>query len=194
MRRFFKWTLFAALAGALWLTGVAWRIASFGSHDGARPADVAVVLGAAAYHKRPSPVFEARINHALTLYRRGVVKKLLFTGGFGDGAPMAESQVARRFAILAGIPEEDILIETVSRSTKGNVEQAAALMAERDFHSAVLVSDPLHMRRAVSMMEDQGMTVYSSPTPTSRYISTLERAKFLLREVYFYHGYLLAGK
>ena len=194
MRRLLKWFSVSLLLALLWTGWVGWRIVSFGEKDAARSADVAVVLGAAAWHVKPSPVLEERINHALDLYRRGVVKKLLFTGGFGPGAPMAESEVARDFALRHGVRAADILIETKSRSTQENITEAVRIMSGRQWRSAVLVSDPLHMLRAAAMMRDKGVTVYSSPTPTSRYVSAAAKTEFLLREIYYYNGYLVAGK
>lgn len=182
------------LLAAGWVVVTGWRIVRFSGRDEAQPADVAIVLGAAAYHMRPSPVLEERINHALNLYRNGLVSRLLFTGGYGPGAPMAESEVARRFAVAQGVNPDHILIETASHSTSGNIGEAIRLMDRYHLSSAVLVSDPLHMLRAVSMMRDRGVPVYSSPTPTSRYVSLSTKADFLLREIYFYTIYLITGK
>ncbi|ELQ06748.1 hypothetical protein A989_12427, partial [Xanthomonas translucens DAR61454] len=104
-----------ALLG-LWLLGVAIYIVWVGDRDQAAPADAIIVLGAAAYDAKPSPVFEERIRHGLDLYQRGYAPTLIFTGGFGgNGARFAESQVARRYALRHDVPADAILIETVSR-------------------------------------------------------------------------------
>jgi uncharacterized SAM-binding protein YcdF (DUF218 family) len=153
-----------------------------------------VVLGAAAWDRKPSPVLEERLNHALDLYKTGEVRKLIFTGGFGDKAAMAESEVARDYAVAHGIPRKDILIETTSHSTRGNVSEAARLMQEKKLWSCLLVSDPMHMRRAVRMFRDAGVPCFSSPTKTSVYVSWPAKAGFLAREVVFFTGYLVAGR
>lgn len=194
MRPFFKWLLRLVVLLAFWAGGVACYIHDFAGRDETRRADVAVVLGAAAWHQKPSPVFGERLNHALQLYRSGKVGKLIFTGGFGGKAAMAESEVARDYALAQGVPLHDILIETVSRSTRENVTEATRLMRNAKFRSCLLVSDPLHMRRAVWMFRDTGMPCFSSPTRTSAYVSWAAKAGFLAREVLFFTGYLVAGR
>ena len=194
MRSFFKWSFRLLLLLLLWVAGVAWYISDFAGRDETRPADAAVVLGAAAWDRKPSPVLEERLNHALQLYKTGKVRKLIFTGGFGDKAAMAESEVARDYALAHGIPKKDILIETASHSTHGNVLEAARLMREKRLASCLLVSDPLHMRRAVRMFRDAGVPCFSSPTKTSAYVSWPAKAGFLTREVVFFTGYLVAER
>jgi uncharacterized SAM-binding protein YcdF (DUF218 family) len=194
MRTVFKWSSRLLLVLVLWLAGVAIYIQVYAGRDETRRADAAVVLGAAAWHQKPSPVLQERLNHALQLYHSGQVRKLIFTGGFGEKAAMAESEVARIYAIAHGIPRRDILIETASRSTHGNLQEAARVMREKRLGSCLLVSDPLHMRRGVRMMRDQGVPCFTSPTRTSAYVSLAAKAGFLAREVIFFTGYLLAGQ
>ena len=172
----------------LWLGGVAAWISWTGARDEAAPADAIIVLGAAAYDARPSPVFEQRIVHGIHLHEQGLGQWLIFTGGFGgEGARFAESEVARRYAIDKGVPEERILIETVSRTARGNLEQAALLMDERGLRRAIIVSDPLHMARALRLAREQGIDALGSATPTTRFRSVESRWRFMLREVYFFH-------
>ncbi|MEZ0471173.1 YdcF family protein [Luteimonas salinilitoris] len=183
-----RWLLRLAVLLALWLAGVATYIIWAGERDQAAPADAIIVLGAAAYDARPSPVFEQRILHGVHLYQRGLAGTLIFTGGYGgSGARFAESQVGRRYALRQGVPEDAILIETVSRTTQQNLTEAAALMRERELTRAILVSDPLHMARALRLARGEGIQALGSATPTSRFRSLEARWQFLLREVYFFH-------
>lgn len=184
--------LLIALAAA-WLVAPAALIWWHGSQDQARPSDCAIVLGAAAYHTRPSPVFEERIRHAIELYRQGTVRYLLFTGGYGTGADHAEASVARDYAVRQGVPETDILIETRSRTTQENLIQAQRVMAEHALHDAIIVSDPLHLKRASMIAADLRLPAVTSPTPTSRFQSWRSRLGFLARETYYYHLYLYTG-
>lgn len=196
-RRFRRWLrgLGISLAAVvLWLAFVAGWIVFSGSRDRAKPSDCAIVLGAAAYGSKPSPVFAERINHAVELHRRGVVKKLLFTGGSVIEADQAESEVARTHAIAAGIPAAAILTENRSRTTGSNLQEAKRVMQAEGLRTAVIVSDPLHLKRAASMAEDLGIDAVTSPTPTSRYRSLKSKAGFLAREVFYLHGYWLTGK
>jgi uncharacterized SAM-binding protein YcdF (DUF218 family) len=139
-------------------------------------------------------VFAERINHAVGLYRGGVVKHLVFTGGKIDAADKSESVVARSHAMAAGVPATAILIEEFSRTTGQNLIEARRVMELHGLTTAVIVSDPLHLKRAASMAEDLGIEAVTSPTPTSRYRSFGAKAGFLAREVFFLHGYWFTGK
>ena len=182
-----RWLWRVPLLLVLWLAGVATWIVWVGQRDQAGAADAIIVLGAAAYDARPSPVFEERIRHGLELYRRGHAPTLLFTGGYGNGARFAESQVARRYAMRHGIPESAILIETASHTTHENLLQARTLMQRHGLHRAIVVSDPLHMARALRLCRRLGIEAAGSPTPSTRFRSFQTQWKFLLQEVYFFH-------
>lgn len=172
----------------MWLIGVAAYIIWTGQRDDAGPADAIIVLGAAAYDAKPSPVFEERIRHGIDLFHRGLAPKLIFTGGYGGaGARFSESQVARRYALRQGVPEKAILIESISRNTHENLRQASTLMQNHNLHSAIIVSDPLHMARALRLSGELGIRAVGSPTPTTRFRSFATRWRFLLAEVYFFH-------
>ncbi len=181
----------AACALLLWIVVLAWRIAAYGGRHDAAPADVAIVLGAAVRGAEPSPVFAARIDHGIALYRRGRVARLVFTGGVGAGDTLAEAEVARRRAIEAGVPAQRIATETRSTITYENLVEAKALLDARRPPRVLIVTDPLHMRRAVTMARDVGLDAHPAPTPLSRYRSWRSKAPFLAREVYFYSLYLL---
>ena len=91
------------------------------------------------------------------------------------------------------VPEEAVLTETKSRTTRGNLIKAQALMLEESLHTAILVSDPLHMKRSALMVGDLGIPAITSATPTSRYRSLKFKFGFLAREVYFHHHYWIVG-
>ena len=172
---------------AVWLCGVAAWIVYVGERDQAQPADAIIVLGAAAYDARPSPVFTERIRHGIGLYDAGFARTLVFTGGYGYGARYSESQVARRYALKHGVPEDAILIETLSRTTHENLRQARTLLQDHGLRRAILVSDPLHMARALRLARGMGIDAVGSPTPTTLFRSWQSRLQFLAREVYFFH-------
>ncbi len=175
-------------------TAAAWAAAGIYAYAGRSAlvhADAAIVLGAAAWGEQPSPVFRERINHAVDLYKQGYVRKLIFTGGSGAGGGPAEATVARRYAVACGVPEGDILVETRSRITEENLLNAREVAVQEGLASFLIVSDPLHMKRAMLMARDLGMECYPAPTPTTRYRSLGSRLSFLARETVFYLGYLL---
>ena len=175
----------------LWLWFLANQIYRYSRESYSSPADVAIVLGAAVWNERPSPVFEERIKHAIDLYKSGSVQAIVFTGGFGKGDRSAESQVAREYAIQRGVPAEHVYLETRSRTTRENLQEAKRILDQQNLLNAVVVSDPLHMRRAVTIARDLGIAAHPSPTPTSRYRTWQSRLGFLLRETYYYASYLL---
>ncbi len=155
--------------------------------------DVAVVLGAAAWGDKPSPVLRERVNHSIWLYENGYVDKIIFTGGKGEGAMYAESEVAREYAINNNVNPEDILIETKSRITEENLTYAYEIAIQQNLRTFTIVSDPLHMKRAILMAKNTGMKeAYSSPTQTSVYKSLDSKIPFFLRELFFYVGYIIS--
>jgi uncharacterized SAM-binding protein YcdF (DUF218 family) len=189
-----KATLSAALiATGAWLTFVAHDIWQYGQTDQAQAADCIIVLGSAIEGDRPSPVFEQRIRHGIHLYQENLAPRLIFTGGFGPQQAYSESQVAMNYAKQQGIPPTAMLIEETSRTTQQNLAQARDLMAEHKLRSAIIVSDPLHMKRAVLMAQDLKTNAVSSPTPTSMYRTWKTQSGFLLRKLYFLHHYRVTG-
>jgi uncharacterized SAM-binding protein YcdF (DUF218 family) len=149
-------------------TGVAtFQIWRQGDTDEQRVADAIVVLGAAQYDGRPSPVFEARLEHAVALWHQGLAKALVVTGGKLPGDRTTEAAVAREYAIANGVPAEAIFGEDRAHNTLTSLSAVAGEMRARDMDSAILVSDPTHMLRALRIADDLGIDAYGSPTPTS---------------------------
>ena len=157
------------------------------------PADAAVVLGAAVRTTGPSPVYIERINHAVWLYKSGAVKYLIMTGGRGLGERVAEADAGRDLAITDGVPANAILSETASRDTEQNIANVMPIVAERGFGKVLIVSDPLHMMRAMQIAGRVGLDASPSPTPTSRYRTLLSQIPMLIRETYFNMHYRLLG-
>ena len=153
--------------------------------------DAAVVLGAAAWDSRPSPVFRERINHAIVLYQSGKVRKLAFTGGAIKPGFMSEAEVGMRYAVRQGVPVHDILVEKTSRTTYENLYNIRPLLNEQGLQNNVIVSDPLHLARAGVMAEDLGMEAELSATPTTRYTDRADKIKFWLRETFLLFGYYI---
>lgn len=184
----FGWLWRLAVLVLAWLLGVTAWIVWIGERDQAAHADAIIVLGAAAYDAKPSPVFQERIRHGLDLYRAGYAPLLIFTGGYGgSGARFSESQVARRYALKQGVPDDAILIETASRNTVQNLVEAKRLMDQRGIHRVIIVSDPLHMARALRLSREMGIDALASSTPSTRFRSFHTSWRFLLQEIYYFH-------
>ena len=164
-------------------------IAQYGKLDEKAHCDVAIILGAATSGEKVSPVYRERINHGIWLYENGYVDYLILTGGVGKGNEKSDAYVAKQYAIEKGVPEQVILIEEKSKITEENLEYAKEIMDAFSMDTAIIVSDPLHMKRAMLMAKDYGIEACSSPTPTTMYKSAKTQIPFLAREVFFYIGY-----
>lgn len=170
---------------------IASRIYSFRNVRSDAPADAAVVLGAAVWRSDVSPVFRERINHGIDLYRKGKVRKLIFTGGQGNPGEPTESSAAKKYALKNGVSAHDILIEEKSHNTFENIVYAKQLADSHGIKRVLIVSDPLHMRRAMTMTSDVGLVADPSPTPTTLYQGLGSQLSLLAYETYYYIGHLL---
>ena len=173
----------------LYIAANAVSICVYSTVDETCEADVAIVLGAATSEGEVSPVYRERLNYGMILYEQDYVKKILVTGGYGEGSEQSDAYAAKCYLVSQGIPKEDILLEEESSITQENLENAKRLMDENGYKSALVVSDPLHMKRAMLLAKDTGMESFSSPTTTTMYRSLRTKIPFLAREVFFYIGY-----
>jgi len=160
------------LRGVLITVIVAWSVSAasvllWGARDRARRSDAIVVLGAAQYVGRPSPVLRARLDHALDLWQRGLAPRLIFTGGTGVGDTTSEAAVSRIYALKHGVPDTAILTENEGRTTRESLAAVSAIMHARQMRTAILVSDPFHMLRLRILSTQYGVDAYTSPTKTS---------------------------
>jgi uncharacterized SAM-binding protein YcdF (DUF218 family) len=134
--------------------------------DEERPADVIIVLGAAEYRGKPSPVLEARLNHALFLYLQKFAPKIMTTGGAGGDPTFTEGEVGRAYLSKRGVPSEAILVEAQGSSTVESTVAAAEIMQRMNLKSCIVVSDGYHIYRVKKMLQARGIDVYGSPRPS----------------------------
>ena len=174
------WLLARVLVGgvlAVW-TGALVAVWWVGHRDDARPAAAIVVLGAAQYDGRPSPVLRARLDHGVALWRQGVAPHMIVTGGGRAGDRTTEAAAGRRYVVARGVPDSAVLLESEGQSTSESLRAVAALLGElrrtapagsvaAGAPSAVFVSDPFHMLRVGVLARRYGIVAYTSPTPTS---------------------------
>lgn len=181
--------LAAALAGLVASIAV---IDAYGVVDRARPADAIVVLGSQVYPGgRPGPSLARRADHAATLYRLGYAGHVICTGGLTEPALKSEAQVACDRLAEAGVPREALLLEERSTSTEENAAFSAAIMRERGWDSAIVVSDGYHLLRAALMFGRAGVETYPSPAQvTAGPMNPLER---IVREAREAGGLVLYG-
>lgn len=163
-----------------YLFEVAKQIERQSTVDDTQPADVIIVLGAAQYRGKPSPVLRARLNHALVLYLRHFAPYILTTGGAGDDPDFTEGEVGRAYLTQRGVPSEAIIAEPEGTTTAQSLDAAAETMHRMGLHSCIVVSDGYHIFRVKRLLQAQGFVVYGSPRPATGPISRLQR-----RWVYF---------
>jgi len=136
-------------------------------HDQRRPVDAIVVLGAAQYNGRPSPVLRARLDHALDLYREGFAPLIVVTGGVGRGDTTSEAIAARRYLVARAVPEESVVAQPVGRSTRTTMTAVGEWLGARGLRRVLLVSDPFHMFRLRLEARRTRLEAYTSPTESS---------------------------
>jgi uncharacterized SAM-binding protein YcdF (DUF218 family) len=180
----------AAVIPLLVVAYLAWIVSAIyrqSEIDEARPADVIIVLGAAEYRGRPSPVLKARLDHALDLYARKLAPRILTTGGAGGDPVFTEGEVGRGYLVKRGVPSEAIILEAEGESTVHSTAAAAEIMRRMNLKSAIVVSDAYHIFRVKKMLEFRGLNVYGSPRREEPKGTWRERWLFIRQAI----GYLL---
>lgn len=174
--------LVSIVALAAYLGHVSKQIARQSTLDESRPSDVILVLGAAEYRGRPSPVLQARLRHALALYEKGLAPFVMTTGGAGGDPRYTEAEVGRDYLIEHGVPSEDILTDAEGSTTGQSLDGAAEIMQRMNLHSCIVVSDGYHIFRVKRLLQAHHIQVYGSPRPEARASSRLEREWLYLKQ------------
>jgi uncharacterized SAM-binding protein YcdF (DUF218 family) len=156
--------LVVAAGAFLWCRWVYLQIESYANRDEAAPADAIGVFGAAEYDGRPSPVFRARLDHAVDLYRSGIAPLIITLGGAGGDA-YSEGSVGREYLMGQGVPEQAIIAETESRNTEESARRIAVIARANGFKRLVIVSDGTHLFRIHAICAADGLDVLTSPRP-----------------------------
>jgi uncharacterized SAM-binding protein YcdF (DUF218 family) len=138
-----------------------------GRHDDARKAEAIVVLGAAQYDGRPSPVLAARLDHAADLYQQGLAPVVVVTGGRAEGDRFTESSASANYLHTKGVPDDAILREVQGRNSWQSLAASSRFLKARGITDVVLVSDPFHAARIMGIADELGLEAVTSPTRTS---------------------------
>jgi uncharacterized SAM-binding protein YcdF (DUF218 family) len=166
----------AILCVAIWASFVI-AIVDAGRRDEAGTADAIIVLGAAQYEGRPSPVLKARLDHAASLWNRGLAPRMIVTGGRGVGDTTSEAAVGMRYLVQRGIPADSISMDTEGLTTSESMVAVRRLLGTKSHPSVLIVSDPFHMLRLAILSRRLHMIPLLSPTRTSP-ISTRAAQQF----------------
>lgn len=164
-------------------------IYQYSSVDETRKCDVGIVLGAATDFNGVSEVYKQRLNHAVALYKNDTIDMIIVTGGKAKGSKNSDAYMAKQYLLEEGVLEESVLLEEESVITQENLQNSLKIMQDNELETALIISDPLHMKRAMRMAKDLEMNAFSSPTKTSAYKSLKTKIPFLWRETFFYIGY-----
>jgi uncharacterized SAM-binding protein YcdF (DUF218 family) len=171
----------------VWCIWVYEQIDSLATQDNAQPADAIAVFGAAEYSGHPSPVFHARLDHAVELYRKQIAPLVITLGGGSDkDSGNTEGGVGRDYLLANGIPFGNIIAETRSIDTEQQVHRLAAIARENNLHHIVVVSDGTHLFRIRQLCEDAGLDVYTSPRPVIGHISNYDLTMRYFHEILSY--------
>lgn len=195
-RRILKWALLAAVL-VLVSISIYWvylyrQVRYLAGRDEAHAADAIVVLGAAQYNGRPSKVFKARLDHALSLYQKGYAKAILTTGSYGPDPNYSEAHVGTEYLKQHGVDAADIITEQASVTTHDSIRAASLQAQSKAWKSVLVVSDGFHLYRLKKMFADEGILAYTSPAPDSPIeLSTSQRFWYSLREVFLFSAYRL---
>jgi uncharacterized SAM-binding protein YcdF (DUF218 family) len=147
-----------------WCWWVYAQIEDYASEDQAAPSDAIGVFGAAEYDGRPSPVYRARLDHALSLYHREIAPLIITLGGAG-GDDYTEGAVGEQYLKGMGVPEEAIIAETESRNTEESARRIAVIARANGLRRLVIVSDGTHLFRIHEICAADGLNVLTSPRP-----------------------------
>lgn len=147
-----------------WCRWVFVQIERYAEQDQAAPSDAIGVFGAAEYDGKPSPVYRARLDHALELYHRGIAPLIVTLGGNG-GDQYSEGAVGEEYLEGQGVPEEAIIAETESRNTEDSARRIAVIARANGLKRLVIVSDGTHLFRIHEICAADGLDVLTSPRP-----------------------------
>lgn len=143
------------------------RVVLVSRDDDRRASDAIVVLGAAQFDGDPGPFLTARLEHAISLYDDGVAPRLITTGGSLEGDRFTEAESGATWLLERGVPEADVVTVSTGSDTLTSAQAVAPVMNGEGWSSAVVVTDPAHTLRTVSMLDDQGIDAVGSPAPDS---------------------------
>ncbi|HEX6232887.1 MAG TPA: YdcF family protein [Jiangellaceae bacterium] len=179
----------------LWVVSVPIRVWWDARGEDHRPSDAIIVLGAAQYNGRPSPVLEARLRKARSLWEEGVAEAIVTVGGGADGDVTTEAEAGREWLISNGVSSDAVVAVASGNNTQTSLEAVGETFGENDWKTAVLVTDPWHTFRAKAMARSSGIDPVSAPARSGPVVQTREtQARYILRESLAYYRWRLTGE
>ena len=169
MRRLLRLGLVLLAVAAAYLGFTFVQVVQAAQADGPpEPAEAIIVLGAAQYGGRPSPVLKARLDHALALFEDDLAPVIAVTGGRKAGDSATEASAAASYLIGEGVPEEALLLESSGTNSWQSLAAAARFLREQEIDDVILVSSPYHALRTEHIAAEVGLHGSASPAPGAR--------------------------
>jgi len=175
LRFFVRGFALLGVATFLYMTVTFVQVWRASTEDAAQPAEAIVVLGAAQYNGRPSPVFKARLDHAAELYEAGMAPVIVVTGGRQDEDVTTEAAVAARYLEGVGVPSGALRLEVQGSNSWESLAAARRILADEGLHDVLLVSDPYHSYRIAAIADEVGLDAHVSPAETGSSLGSLVR-------------------
>ena len=191
IRRIITVVVILALIGPAYGVSQVWRAAN---NPIVRQADVIVVLGAAQLNGKPGEALEARLVEAKRIYDLGYAPLIITVGAGAPGDRTTEAASGKYWLRMNGVPAKNIIAVEEGRDTLASTKAFAAVMKKRYVSDVIIVTDPYHCKRAMSMADDQGVVSTCSPVQTGPNTLAKSGYKYLLREASAYLAYITVGK
>ncbi|GHD14784.1 hypothetical protein GCM10007147_01200 [Nocardiopsis kunsanensis] len=164
-RRFrLRWLITLVLVIALAIPPATWGWVWYTARQDDRDrSDAIIVLGASQYNGVPSPVFEARLRQAQSLYQQGVAPMIITVGGKQPADNHTEAAAGRDWLTEVGVPPEQVIALEEGADTLQSIGAVAEVYDQKTWETAIIVSDPWHSLRAKQMAADHGIEAGTSP-------------------------------
>jgi len=167
VRRLFGWFVGLLLFALIAVPAAALiSVLAAARNDDRTVPDTSIVLGAAQFWGKPSPVLEARLSQAANIYNEQVTPHITTVGGKKSGDKTTEAQAGKDWLVKQGIPRRQVTAVPTGRDTLSSLQAAAHVMQAKGWTSATIVSDPAHMARSLAMARAVGIDAHGSPTQT----------------------------
>lgn len=177
IRRLVRLGLLVGVAATVYLGFTFVQVFQASRRTVSQPAEAIVVLGAAQYNGAPSPVLQARLDHAVDLYERGLAPVVVVTGGGQPGDLATEASAGRSYLIRQGIPDAALRSEVQGTSSWQSLSAAARFLTREGINEVILVSSPYHALRTEHIAGEVGLDGHASPAPESPESGAFELVK-----------------
>ena len=191
IRRVVAAILLVIIAVPLYAVVMTWHAAN---NPLTRNGDVIVVLGAAQLDGRPGEVLQARLDEAKRIYDLGLAPRIITVGAGAPGDRTTEAASGKYWLATHGIKSKNISALEVGRDTWVSTENYVKFMKLKKMKDVIIVTDPFHCRRAMTMANDLGVVATCSPVQTGPNSLDNSGKRYLIRETGAYLSYVSLGR